>query len=352
MKPIRWWRGVLQVAALGAAVVLCACQSQGFAPQPNTGLHSNISPARVLPCVGDKINPAVEGTPLPFYTAPARSAGTFSPHAGTPYLYIADEYDSQIDIFPAIGRNQPQVGTITAGVDVPYGIWFDRGTMSLYVANQENNTVTAYPYGSTHPTLTYSQDLNRPLFPIVDRTGDLFVSNANDGTVVEYLAGSTSAHQVLQTPGVEADGMAFDHQGNLYVAYRTCPSGAGSIEKFAEGSAQGHVIGMTLSDPQGVAVDYRGNIIVDETGTADNRLDRIDVFAPGSKTASLEVPMPNANLPIELVIDCDEKYLYIAGLYSGAAFGATYPLDGSSLFVKDQVPATVQGVTLTNNLEL
>lgn len=349
---IRYWRRAPQVAALVAAVVLSACQSQGFGPQPNAGFQSNLAPARVLPCVGKTIDPAFAGTPLPFYTALARSAGTFSPHAGTPYLYIADEYNSQIDIFPAIGRNQPQVGTIATGVNLPYGIWFDRGTMSLYVANQGNNTVTAYPYGSTQPTLTYSQDLNRPLFPIVDRSGDLYVSNANDGTVVEYLAGSTSAHQVLQTPGVEADGMAFDHQGNLYVAYRTCPSGAGSIEKFAPGSTQGKVIGMTLSDPQGVAVDYRGNIVVDETGTADNRLDRIDVFAPGSKTASLQVSMPNANLPIELVIDCDEKYLYVAGLYSGAAFGAKYPLAGPTLFVKDQVPATVQGVTISNNLEL
>jgi len=251
-----------------------------------------------------------------------------------------------------MGRNQPQVGTITTGVNEPYGLWFDRGTMSLYVANQTNNTVTAYPYGSTQPSLTYSQDLDRPLFPVVDRSGDLYVSNANGGTVVEYLAGSTSAYRVLQTPGVEADGMAFDHQGNLYVAYRMCPSGSGSIEKFAPSSSQGHVIGMTLSDPQGVAVDYHGNIVVDETGTANSRLSQIDVFPPGSKTASVQVQMPQANLPIELVIDCDERYLYVAALYSGAVFGANYPLTNQTLFVKDQVSAIIQGVTISNNLEL
>jgi hypothetical protein len=32
---------------------------------------------------------------------------------------------------------------------------------------------------------------------------------------------------------------------------------------------------LALSDPQGVAVDSRGNVVVDETGTANNRLDRI-----------------------------------------------------------------------------
>ena len=61
--------------------------------------------------------------------------------------------------------------------------------------------------------------------------------------------------------------------------------------------------------------------------------------------------MPQGNLPIELVIDCNESYLYVAGLYSGAVFGSKYPLTGQTLFVKDQVSAIVQGVTMTNNLE-
>jgi DNA-binding beta-propeller fold protein YncE len=355
------WKRALQVAALGVVVLLSACQSRGFAPQPNTGLQPNVGPAqmtvqrprglmageRFLPCNGVMTTPLVEGTPLPFYTPRARSVGSFSPSPSTAYLYIADEYNSQIDIFPLKGQNQPQVGTITARIYLPYGLWFDRGTQSLYVANQSNNTVTVYPYGSTQPSLTYSQDLNRPLFPMVDRSGDLFVSNANDGTVVEYLAGSTSVHEVLQTPGVEADGMAFDHHGNLYVAYRTCPSGAGSIEKFAPGSTHGHVIGMALSDPQGVSVDSHDNVVVDETGTANNRLHQIDVFPPGSKTASLVVQMPNGDLPIELVIDCEDGHFYVASLYAGTVLGAKYPLPGQTLFVKDQVSAIVQGIAIT-----
>jgi|SRR5215467_6345279 len=361
------WTRAIRVAGSSAAVLLSACQSFNSVSPSNAGPLANFAPAQPaiqqargsmggqqsLPCRALSTAPSAERTPLPLFTPRTRRAGTFSPQAGTPYLYIADEYDSQIDIFPLKGRNQPQVGTITAGVSIPYGIWFDRGTMSLYVTNQGSNTVTAYPYGGTQPSLTYSQDLNRPLFPIVDRSGDLFVSNANDGTVVEYLAGSTNAHQVLQTPGVEADGMAFDHHGNLYVAYRNCPSGDGSIEKFAPGSTQGHVIGMTLSDPQGVAVDYKGNIIVDETGTGNDRITQIEVFPPGQKTASVVIPMPGGDLPIELLLDCDQTHLYVASLFSGAADGADYPLTNQSqLFVKDQVPAIVQGITITSNLEL
>jgi DNA-binding beta-propeller fold protein YncE len=346
-----FWKCVPRAAALGAVVLLGACHSNALPPQPGTGSQSIFTPGQRFPqCAGVIAAPVVEGTPLPLSTGRASNAGTFSPRAGTAYVYVADENNYQIDIFPLEGRRQPQVGTITAGIYSPYGIWFDSRAQSLYVANQTNNTVTVYPYGSTQPTLTYSQDLDRPLYPLVDRHGELYVSNANNGSVVEYLAGTTKVHQVLQTPGIEADGLALDRHENLYVAYRTCPSGAGSIEKFAPGSAQGHVIGMTLSDPQGVVVDSSGNVVVDETGTANSRLHRIDVFPPGSKIASREVQLPQGNLPIELVIDRDENSLYVSGLYN-IVFGATYPLTGQPLFVKEQVSAIIQGVTTTKNLE-
>jgi hypothetical protein len=119
----------LQLAALGAVVLLSACQSHGFGPEPNTGLQATIAPPqmafqrsfgsitgqRFVPCVS-ATTPLVESTPLPLDTPRTRSVGTFSPRTGTAYLYIADEYDSQIDIFPSEGVNQPQVGTITAGI--------------------------------------------------------------------------------------------------------------------------------------------------------------------------------------------------------------------------------------------
>jgi DNA-binding beta-propeller fold protein YncE len=224
-------------------------------------------------------------------------------------------------------------------------LWYDRGAQELYVANPGNNTVTVYPYGSTHPTRTYSQDLKGPIFPIVDSHGELYVTNAAGGTVVEYLAGSTNVYQVLQTPGTEADGLALDKHENLYVAYRNSP-GQGSIEEFAPGSTQGQILGMTLDEPQGLVVVPRGNIIATETGGTN----RIDVFQPGSKTASLELPMPGGgeSVATELVIDCHDESLYVSALYSGIVFGVDYPLRGQNLFLKDQVSATIQGATISS----
>jgi DNA-binding beta-propeller fold protein YncE len=339
MNAIINWKRVLQAAALGATILFGGCHSNALPPQLGSGSPPNSGPAqRTI-----QHAPIARATPLPNYFGLERNAGAFSPTAGKAYLYIADQNNDQIDIFPLTGQMQPQVGTITAGIDAPYGLWFDRGAQELYVANQGNSTVTVYPYGSVQPVRTYSQDLSRPLYPIVDSHGELYVGNANTGTVVEYLEGSTNAYQVLQTPGVEADGLALDKQENLYVAYRNS-SGQGSIEEFAPGSTTGQIIGMTLDEPQGVVVVPRGNVVATETGPTN----RVDVFHPGSQTESLELPMPSGSVATELVIDCRDEFLYVSGLYSGIVFGVDYPLPGQSLFVKDQVSAIIQGATITS----
>ena len=338
---VSWNRG-LQAVALGTVILLSACQSNAVPPQAGTGSQPNFAPAQLM----SKTAPVQEATPLPTNFGLARSPGSFSPSAGKAYLYIADQSNDRIDIFPLHGNNQPQVGTITAGIDFPYGLWFDRKAQELYVANQGNNTVTVYAHGSTQVKRTYTQGLNRPLYVIVDRQGEVYVGNANTGTVVEYLAGSTNIYQVLQTAGSEADGMALDKQENLYVAYRS--GFQGSIEKFAAGSTQGTVIGMSLNQPQGVVVVPRGNVLATETGGTN----RIDEYAPGSPNAKLELPTSGAGTPTELAIDCNEAILYVSAFDTGIVSGVDYPLPGQSLFGKDQVSPVIQGTTVDNNQNL
>jgi hypothetical protein len=191
---------------------------------------------------------------------------------------------------------------------------------------------------------TYSQDLERPLYPIVDSHGNLYVGNANSPTVVEYLAGTTNAYRVLQVPGDEADGLAFDQQGNLYVAYRASDGvGGGSIEEFAPGSAQGHVLGMSLTAPQDLIVDTSGNIVVAETETAD----RIDVFPPGAQTPSFETTLPNGSIPTGFAVDSAEANFYASSI-GGDAFISTYPLGKQGFLIQDATPYIIQGITLTD----
>jgi sugar lactone lactonase YvrE len=260
-------------------------------------------------------------------------------------VYVAD--DNQVLIFAEKGRNQPPIGDITTGIDYAYGLAVDRRG-SLYVANDGNNTVTVYPRGATSPSKTFSQDLARPLYPIADASLNLWVGNANNGTVVEYLHGQTKANQVLQTDGVEADGMDFDAQGNLFVAYRGS-NGLGSIEEFLAGSSQGKSLGMTLNQPQGVVVTNSGTILTVETGGTD----RIDVFPPGYQTPTLELGIKD--IPTELAITKSELTLFVSSLDNGRIYVSQYPLlnpDGHPNELHEKINVgnygIVQGMALNN----
>lgn len=347
----------LGVGALIAVGMLTACsvpQQAQDETAPNGMRESSVPPAAV--------RPMPQGTSIPLHRRGPKRSGWLSPAAkvsGHRLIYVSQEYNASVVIFPEKGNHQSPIGMITEGVNSPWGLYVDKhGT--LYVANQGSyysgtSTVTAYPSGSESPSVTFSQDLTRPMYPIVDSSGDVFVSNAGSystygdsygggGTVVEYQSGSTSPHLVLQTPGTEADGMDFDQQGNLYVAYRTS-DGAGSIEEFAPGSTQGTVLGMSLNQPQGVLVDSKGNIVVVETGAAS----RIDVFPPGQQTPSVEVPI--ANTPNQLAIRQTEPRLFIAA-EGGAVYGIRYHFlrKHPRAYVKEELGSLIQGVALSNGL--
>jgi len=299
----------------------------------------------------DRTRPVPAATGLPAPSHKHVGAGWFSTTArvrhgsplATQYLYVANQSSNEIDIYSEAGRWTAPVGEISAGIEGPYGLYVD-AQHALYVANQKNNTVTKYPYGTTSPSVTYSAQLRRPLYPLVDRHGDLFVSNANNGTVVEYLAGNTSAYQIIQTAGREADGMDFDQQGNLYVAYRNS-SGLGSIEEFPQGSTQGTVLGMMLNQPQGVIVDTSGNILAVETGHTKV----VDVFAPGAQTPSLQEDTTHTGTQLALAKSQVEIFL---STLSGIVYVAPFPLRGLRPYgyVKDEsTTSLIQGMTITDS---
>jgi hypothetical protein len=286
--------------------------------------------------------PMPQGTSIPVPPSGPKRAGWLSPGAKVPgqrLLYLSEEYASDVLIYPEKGSLQSPTGKITAGVSDPWGLYVDK-YRSLYVANQYENTVTVYPSGSTTPGLTYSKDLSRPLYTIVDRYGNVFVGNANNGTVVEYRGGITNRDKVIQTPGSEVDGMDFDQQGNLYVAYRS--GSGGSIEEFAPGSSTGTILGMALDQPQGVIVDSSGNILVVESGYG-----RVDVFPPGQQKPSLEVPISNG--PNQLAIRLNRKPNLFIAAEGGTVYGAPYPLSRHPrVYVKEEPNSTIQGVALSN----
>ena len=259
-------------------------------------------------------------------------------------VYVAD--GNEVLIYPQGPHNPNPIGEITEGIAYAYGLCVDRYG-NLYVANDTTNTVTVYPPGSTQPSTTYSQGLDRPLYPVVDSNQNLWVGNANNGTVVEYKHGSTSVYQVIQTPGVEADGLDFDVQGDLYVAYRG-QDGTGSIEELPPGSSQGTILGMRLNQPQSVVVTNAGTILTVETGGTD----RIDVFPPGYQQPTLEVGV--RYVPAQLAITSREHTLYVSSIYTESIYASPYPLlnpNGSPNVLHEKIDVgngIIQGMALSD----
>jgi hypothetical protein len=280
--------------------------------------------------------PRPEGTFIPALAIGPRPAGWLSAEVrkAIPGANIFVTSGSKVLIYPAKPPGASQKGSITSGVNAPWALYIDQ-QHNLYVANQsgENDgsgSVTVYPRLSVTPSATYTEGLGRPLYPIVDQLGDLFVGNGengengdkNAGAVVEYAVGSTNAYQVLQTPGDEVDGMDFDTQGNLYVAYRgSRTSPASSVEEFAPGSAQGVVLGMKLNQPQGLIVDNRGNIVVAQSGDPHSLM----VFPPGSTSPHVSVKLPSGADPTQIVLRKNEHRIYVASFTNGDIYDISYP---------------------------
>jgi hypothetical protein len=258
--------------------------------------------------------------------------------APQPLAYVAAP--SEVFVFPETPAQHPiPIGTITDGVTDPWGLFVD-AQRNLYVVNEYGNSVEKYKSGALRPSSTYRKHLDRPLYPLVDGAGDVFVSNANNGTVVEYPAGNKSQSIVLQTDGTEADGMDFDSQGNLYVAYRGGVYGDG-IDEFTDGLKRHHSLGMTLGSPQGLAVDSKGTIIV-----VDDAPTNIEAFAPGSKTP--EVTITTSEKMTQLVLDKQEDSIYVSSV-DGIVYRLAYPLAASeSLQIESNAGQSIAGLALTN----
>ena len=242
-------------------------------------------------------------------------------------------------------------------MDEPRGLYVGpRGT--LLITDWSENAVLSYPPGDSYKKYyVHTQDLSRPMFPIVDGSGNLWVSNANNGTVVKYPKGSTSASQVLQigsasAPAVEADGMDFDTHGNLYVAYRTqYNTPGGSVEEFAPGSTTGTILGMSLNQPEGLIVDKDGNIIVSEIVSiaGPNAQSHVVFFPAGATTPALMFSIPGTGGSAGQLAITKYQSLMFDSSENGTIYTLPYPFTASTpVQVKDVPQGIPVGIALSN----
>jgi sugar lactone lactonase YvrE len=235
-------------------------------------------------------------------------------------LWVANYADSTVVEFAAqdLGNSAsvPSV-TITSdssgSLNSPVGMAFDAAG-NLWVANDVSNTIVEYakatlaagavsPTGVT-PAVTISSGpakiLNGPYALAFDSSGDLWVGNYDNSTVVELakdgLVHGPGTPRLTISPGPSVGlnspgGLAFDAEGDLWVASNlsnklleysaaqlalTAPGPAVTISANPYGS---------LNSPEGLAFDRSGNLWVANYGN-----DSVAEFAGSQLIGSGPVP--------------------------------------------------------------
>jgi hypothetical protein len=240
----------------------------------------------------------------------------------------------RVFVFRAEGRNPRPIGRIV-GFKYVYGLAVDRDR-ELYACDEGGHRLLAFRPGTTAPYVTYD-------------TGCLYVAVYNErvvaGTrghrIVEFRKGYSRPRRFVPALGPEVDGLAFDSFGNLFAAYRRSdgPGDAG-IESFAPGATTGTDLGVSLTAPQGLAVDAVGDILVAET----EGVNRIDVFRPGAT-----MPFRRHHLsapPTELQLSANDEKLYASAL-SSRVYWAAYPRLRLRVEERRPVIDDVQGVAVS-----
>lgn len=262
--------------------------------------------AVTLPCSGLLF--ALSGC----YFAP--SAGSSAPVAPLPFLgkavgggklFVSNFYASEILIYPAHVSNPSPIGSITDGISNSYNLAVDR-TGTLYVQNN-NNTVTEYPKGSTTPSKTLTEPkvgYGTGICVAVGDDGTVYAADHLAGQVYEYKNGSTTPSTTLYVP--EAFGLALDSKNNLYVGWSPSPSGGpGHVMKFKTGSTTGHDLGITVKYSGGLAVDEHDDLLVGDQGN-----NVIDIFKRGARKPFRSINTLPA-YPYQFAFDHAERYVYL-----------------------------------------
>jgi DNA-binding beta-propeller fold protein YncE len=246
-------------------------------------------------------------------------------------IYLAA--GSEIRIFPESGYNQQQIGSITDGVNSSYGLFVD-GKRDLFVANAK--TISAYLPGTLSPYIVLS-DSAGPLYVVKDHSGRVYASNRN-GTVSVFQPGQKRPTLTLHTPGTEADGIDVDDESNVYVAYRGA-SGMGSIKKFKPDSRDGRILGMQISQPQGLQLDHAGNILVVDTGK-----EVLDIFRPHRTSPSQVIQAGDG--ATQVVLREANDNMYLSDYRDGSVYISHYPPGQFEL--EFDTDSGAQGMALSN----
>src|SRR5579883_678131 len=159
------------------------------------------------------------------------------------------------------GSNYSAVNPITTlvstGLNRPYGVAVDNAG-NVYIADAANGAVKEY-VASTGVVQTLAS--TAPSFPrdvAVDSVGNVYIADTQNNAVDEYVAATGTLTTLVSTGLHSPLGVAVDSAGNVYIA----DTNDGAVKEYVAATGTVTTIASGLGAPAGVAVDSAGNIYI------------------------------------------------------------------------------------------
>lgn len=265
----RTWSRVLSAGVTLAFIAGCSGNSGSLNPSQNAAPAGGF---RMLP------GPVVSGPILVPLVAPRRTLIRPAHVRRHETLFVADLFNSIVDMYDPRTPNPTPIGSITTGISSPAGLAVQKGG-TLYVSNIGNSTLTVYPKGQTSPSVTITNGVSGPYGMALDSKGDIFISNLNNNTVVGYMAGQTSPFESIDFSSLgQPVGVAVDGNDNVWVA---CDS-SNAVFEIPAGTSTPQNANLTgLAGPIGISFGKSDEMYVSNFSGND-----VNVYAYGTTTPS------------------------------------------------------------------
>ncbi|HEY5426502.1 MAG TPA: hypothetical protein VIJ77_08130 [Candidatus Tumulicola sp.] len=266
-------RRTLTAAAALAFVAGCSGNPASLAP----GQSSAMAPSARRAGPGMRVlrGPAVTGPiVVPLVAHPANLPHAWPKTRSGQILFVSDATNNQVLMYDPKTANPTPLGSITNGLNVPFGLAIDSHG-ALYVANLGNNTITVYPAGASSPSLTISNGVNGPYGIGVDSKGNVFATNLNDDTVVAFAAGATTPYETIDfTSEGQGIGLGIDASDNVWIGSDT----TSQVWEIPAGSSTPQNAGLSgLDGSTGVSFGKNGMMYVSNFGGSN-----VTIYAPGT----------------------------------------------------------------------
>lgn len=271
-------RRAIVAAAVFVFVAGCSGNTGSLAPSQSSPSNNTSGATRFIQGAAVEHLLLVPGVPHPWalpHVWPARKH-----HKQV--LFVADPQNNQVLMYNPKELNPKSEGSITTGIDYPFGVAVDKKS-TLYVANLLGNgstgSITIYPKGKTSPSLTITNGCAAPYGIGVDSKGDVFAAMLNNNTIVGYKAGSSTPFETINFSSFgQALGVGIDSNDNIWIGSDT----TSAVYEIPAGSTTPKNAG--LSGPNGtIGVAFGQN---DEMYVSNFAGPNVQVYAYGTTSPS------------------------------------------------------------------